>query len=365
MRELTFTGRSTVTLRSAWALAGAAWALAAALVLASPGGAAAGTPAAASAPLRVVNAWSRSTAPGTSVGVAYFEIVNSGAADTLQSIESPAAERVEIHSAKTVDGIMQMRELAAVDIPAAARVRFEPGGLHAMLMELRHPLKEGERVPLTLMFAHAGAVRAEALVQGLGAMSPPVSEVHDEPSGPYRLAAWPRHAAAPDFRLVDFDGRSRTLADYRGRVVVVFFGFVNCPDACPAELFKLALVMKRLGALRERVQVVFITLDPARDSGARLKTYVSAFDPRFVGLTGTAAQIDRAAARFSVEYAKVGTATDYSIDHSTITFVFDAEGKVRLLGALSTSVDDYTHDLAALAAAGGVRPRSLVGRADP
>jgi protein SCO1/2 len=179
--------------------------------------------------------------------------------------------------------------------------------------------------------------------------------------GSYRLAVWPPRAVAPDFRLADFDGRSRTLADYHGRVVVVFFGYVNCPDACPAELFKLALVMKQLGPLSERVQVVFITLDPARDTGPRLRTYVRAFDPRFVGLTGTAAEVDRAATSFSVEYAKVGTGTDYSIDHSATTFVFDAEGKLRLLGAMNTGVDDYTHDLAALA----VTARPLAGRADP
>lgn len=148
---------------------------------------------------------------------------------------------------------------------------------------------------------------------------------------------------------MDFEGRPRVLADYRGRIVVVFFGFVRCPDACPAELFKLALVMKKLGPSAKRVQVLFITLDPERDTPSVLKDYVGAFDPRFVGLTGTPAQIDRAAASFFVQYARVAVGSDYTIDHSTATFVLDGSGRLRLVGALNSSVDDFTHDVIALA----------------
>jgi protein SCO1/2 len=322
--------------------------------------------AAAVTTLRVVEAWSRATAPGTSVGVAYFEIVNEGAADTLQSIESPVAQRVEMHSSASVNGMMQMREMSTVDIPAKAHVRFEPGGLHAMLMELSHPLRTGERLPLTLIFAHAGALHVEAVVQGMGAAGPPDAQRPAAPAAAFKLAAWPLHAVAPDFRLIDVDRRSRTLADYRGSVLVVFFGFMHCPDACPAELFKLALVMKRLGPLREHVRVLFITLDPQRDSGPKLKRYVTAFDPRFIGLTGTTAQIDAAAGSFAVEYAKVGTGPNYSIDHSTTTFVFDSGGRLRLVGSMSTSAADYAHDLALLAApAAEVSPRSSGGPATP
>src|SRR5580693_2070088 len=96
----------------------------------------------------------------------------------------------------------------------------------------------------------------------------------------YRLAVWPPHAASPQFNLVGLDGAPRSLADYRGRLVVVFFGFVQCPDACPAELFKLALALKQLGKAGDRVQVLFITLDPERDTPAVLESYVAAFDSR-------------------------------------------------------------------------------------
>jgi protein SCO1/2 len=163
----------------------------------------------------------------------------------------------------------------------------------------------------------------------------------------YRLAIWPHRAGTPEFRLVDTDNRPRTLADYRGQVVVLIFGFLRCPDVCPAELYKLAVVMKKL---RAHVQVLFVTLDPDRDTPDLLKSYVAAFDPQFVGLTGTAAQIDTAAASFFVQYARVPSGNDYVINHSSGIFVIDATGRLRLLGTMKTRVDDLAHDLAALAA---------------
>jgi protein SCO1 len=172
----------------------------------------------------------------------------------------------------------------------------------------------------------------------------------------YRLAVWPPHAVSPQLNLVDQDGVPRSLADYRGRIVVVFFGFVHCPDACPTELFKLALVMKQLGKVSDRVQVVFVTLDPERDTPALLKSYVSSFDPGFIALTGTNAQIDAAAASFYVQYARVGTGADYSIDHSTSTYVIDAAGRLRLIGGMKTTAGDYAHDLSSLAAAAPPAP---------
>jgi protein SCO1 len=310
------------------------------------------SPARAQGSISIVHAWSRATPPGASVGAAYFEVVNTGNADVLTGIETPQARRVEMHSMTVVDGLMQMRKLDSLPIPAHGHVRFEPGTLHAMLIDLVRPLKEGERVPLTLLFRGAGKLQVDAMVQGFAAAprSPPPPATASAPVAPaFHLAQWPAHAQSPDFALIDADGRARTVADYRGRLVVIFFGFVHCPDACPAELFKLGLVMKRLGPAADQVQVLFVTLDPERDTQARLKGYVSAFDPRFVGLTGSAAQVDQAAANFFVEYARVGSGADYTIDHSTSTFVLDGRGRLRLIGNLQTSVADYAHDLAALA----------------
>jgi copper(I)-binding protein len=117
--------------------------------------------------LIVLNAWSRPTPPGAAVGVAYFEIVNSALADTLTQIETPVAGHVEMHSTSMVNDVMQMRPMPSVEIPASARVEFKPGGLHAMLIELKEPLKPGQRFPLTLVFAHAGRIYVEAIVQDL------------------------------------------------------------------------------------------------------------------------------------------------------------------------------------------------------
>ena len=100
----------------------------------------------------------------------------------------------------------------------------------------------------------------------------------------YRLAVWPSNLPTPDFALRDETGAHRSVHDYRGHILLVFFGFVQCPDACPIELLKLAQVMKQLGPLGDRVRLVFITLDPKHDTPAELKTYLANFDPRFVGL---------------------------------------------------------------------------------
>lgn len=183
----------------------------------------------------------------------------------------------------------------------------------------------------------------------------------------YRLAVWPQAGGAPAFELADAEGVPRTLSDYHGQVVVVFFGFLHCPDACPSELFKLALVLKQLGQAAEHVRVLFITLDPERDTPALLKSYVSAFDPRFVGLTGTPAQVDRAANSFNVQYARVPLGSDYTIDHSTAVFVLDGTGRLRLIGAAKSSVADFVHDIIALMAdqPGGLKDRVAQSRGNP
>ncbi len=129
--------------------------------------------------IAVVNAWSRATAPGTSVGAAYFSIVNSGAADVLVEIETPRARRVEMHSVTVVGGVMQMRPTATLAIPAGGRVVFEPGTLHAMLIDLVTPLAAGEHVPLTLTFREAGKIRVDAAVLSLDE-APPAARVSRE-----------------------------------------------------------------------------------------------------------------------------------------------------------------------------------------
>ena len=153
-----------------------------------------------------------------------------------------------------------------------------------------------------------------------------------------------------DFSLTDPSGHTRTLADYRGKAVALFFGYTQCPDVCPTTLAALAGAMKALGPDADRVQVVFVTVDPDRDTPQLLAQYVPAFDPRFVGLRGDAAATERVAREFKVIYQKVpGTAPDrYTMDHSAGTFLFDPQGRLRVYEGNAASAEVFAHDLRAL-----------------
>ncbi len=153
-----------------------------------------------------------------------------------------------------------------------------------------------------------------------------------------------------DFALTDHTGKPRTLADYRGRAVVVFFGYTQCPDVCPTTLSTLAETMKQLGPDADRVQVIFITVDPERDTQALLAHYVPAFDPRFVGLSGDAAATERVAKEFKIIYQKQPGATpsSYTVDHSAGVYVFDPQGRLRLYMSHGQGPDVFAHDLKAL-----------------
>jgi protein SCO1 len=182
------------------------------------------------------------------------------------------------------------------------------------------------------------------------------------PAAHYRLAVWPNNLPTPDFALRDGTGAHRSVRDYRGQILLVFFGFVQCPDACPIELLKLSQVMQQLGPLSDRVRLVFITLDPKHDTPAGLKQYLANFDSRFIGLTGTVAQVDDAAKQFAVNYAPIARGAGYTIDHSTATFVLDPRGTLRLVGGKESTIEDFVHDLKSLssesAAPRAVGPRS-------
>ncbi len=150
-----------------------------------------------------------------------------------------------------------------------------------------------------------------------------------------------------DFSLKDPKGAVRTLADFRGKAVVLFFGYTQCPDVCPTTLSTLAQAMKLLGADADRVQVLFVTIDPARDTPALLAQYVPAFDPRFLGLWGDAEATARTAKEFKILYEKVPGATpgSYTMDHSAGTYVFDPLGRLRLYVAYGQGPEVYAHDL--------------------
>jgi protein SCO1 len=135
-----------------------------------------------------------------------------------------------------------------------------------------------------------------------------------------------------DFRLLDHTGKPRTLSEFRGKVAVVVFGFTHCPDVCPTTLADFASARKQLGADASRVQVLFVTVDPARDNQEVLGQYVPAFDPTFVGLRGSQDAIDKVTRDFKVyAHRREGkTPGAYTVDHSAQSFAFDPQGKVRL-----------------------------------
>lgn len=137
---------------------------------------------------------------------------------------------------------------------------------------------------------------------------------------------------AKGFALTDHNGKPRTLADFKGKAVVVFFGYTQCPDVCPTTMAEMANVMQELGSLADRVQVLFVTIDPARDSVALLSHYVPAFDPRFLGLVGDKAATEKVAKEFRVFYQKVPGKEpgNYTMDHTAGSYVFDPQGRIRL-----------------------------------
>ena len=135
-----------------------------------------------------------------------------------------------------------------------------------------------------------------------------------------------------DFALTDHTGKTRTLADFRGKVVVMFFGYTRCPDVCPTTLAELKAVKEQLGEDGKRLQVLFVTVDPERDTPELLASYVPAFDPSFLGLYGDNETIAKVAKDFKVFYQKVpGKAPDsYTVDHTAGSYVFDPLGRLRL-----------------------------------
>ena len=149
-------------------------------------------------------------------------------------------------------------------------------------------------------------------------------------------------------------GQRRRLADFAGKVVVVFFGFTHCPDVCPTTLLELAAAKKQLGADGERVQGVFITVDPERDTPELLKAYVENFGAGFVAVRGTPEETAALAKSFKVFYAKSpGKSADtYSVDHTAASFVFDTKGKVRLYTRYGSGSEALVHDLRLLLAQG-------------
>jgi protein SCO1 len=155
---------------------------------------------------------------------------------------------------------------------------------------------------------------------------------------------------APELMLRGSDGQDLQLGRYRGKLVLMSFGFTSCPAVCPATLATLAQARKLLGAQADAVQVVFVTVDPERDDPQRMKTYLAAFDKSFVGGTGTPAALEAVRKNYGVSARKVPMADGYLFDHSSSIFLIDAQGQLRALMPYGREARDFVHDIKLLLA---------------
>jgi protein SCO1 len=152
---------------------------------------------------------------------------------------------------------------------------------------------------------------------------------------------------AKDFKLRDHHGQVRSLGDFQGKVTVVFFGFTQCPDVCPTSMATMAEVKRLLGTQSDALQVLFITVDPERDTLPLLKAYMSNFDPTFLALRPELAELGPLAADFKIYYKKVDgkTPTSYTMDHSAGKFIFDTQGQLRLFSQYGTEANVLKDDI--------------------
>ncbi|HSI48380.1 MAG TPA: SCO family protein [Ideonella sp.] len=159
---------------------------------------------------------------------------------------------------------------------------------------------------------------------------------------------------ASGLSLQDVDGQPRTLAQYKGKVLVVFFGYTQCPDVCPTTMGELAAVKQQLGEQGKDVLPIFVTLDPERDTGPVLKAYMANFGPDFIALRGTPEQTLAAAKSFKVFFAKVPgkTESSYTLDHTAGSYLFDRQGRVRVFTRYGGGPDVLAQDLKHLLAEG-------------
>ena len=171
-----------------------------------------------------------------------------------------------------------------------------------------------------------------------------------EPIEPFQSTDVTGANFAKDFQLLDHLGNKRSLADFKGKVVALFFGYIHCPDICPTTLTELSSVMGHLGNEANRVQVLFVTLDPARDTPEILAKFVPSFNPNFIGLYGTPDVITETAKEYKLVFTKQPskTSNNYTLDHSAGTYIYDATGKLRLYASYGQGVDALVADIKTL-----------------
>jgi protein SCO1/2 len=187
-----------------------------------------------------------------------------------------------------------------------------------------------------------------AFVRGLCAAVMLSAAGHGALAAEFKTGVLTPPRAAPDFTLTDADGRVFRLGDQRGMVVALSFGYTFCPDVCPTSLAELVQVRERLGAASDRFRIVFVTIDPERDTPERLREWAAAFSGGFIALTGPPDQLAKIRKAYGVVAEKrvvKGTTATYLIDHSAFVYVVDRDGQLRLRFRFGTSIDSMTHDI--------------------
>jgi len=197
---------------------------------------------------------------------------------------------------------------------------------HKLLARLNSPCRLAAAVFALLLVASAEAAGTPRLVAGV--FEPP--------------------RQAPDFSLQSSAGHELKISDYRGKVVLLAFGFTSCTEVCPTTLNTFALARRKLGPAAADVQVVYITVDPQRDVPARLAKYLGSFDPTFVGGTGTEDQLAAVRRNYGISAEKKNIGNDYTYAHSSFTYLIDRTGRIRALMPYGHSPDDYANDLTIL-----------------
>jgi protein SCO1 len=175
----------------------------------------------------------------------------------------------------------------------------------------------------------------------LGALSPAWA---GEPAS-LRAGSFDPPRQAPELALQGSDGQELELSRFRGKVVVLGFGFTSCPDVCPTTLNVLAQARKKLGAQAGEVQVLYVTVDPERDTPERMRQYLKAFDASFIGGTGTAQRLMAVRKEYGISAEKKTSGSSYTVAHSSYTYLIDRQGRLRALMPYGQSADDYVHDL--------------------
>ena len=253
--------------------------------------------------------WVQEGPPSQTITAAYMTIENQTGADiSLRSASTEVAQTVELHKMELLDGIMKMRRVQTIDIPAGGTTELKPGGYHLMVIGLKKELKEGDNVTIALEFSNGLRKTITIPVKPRSAMEAP----------------------ANDFALTDQNDKPFHLSQLRGKVVFLFFGYTHCPDACPTTMAKLSQVYKLLAHNTEEVVTIFISVDPGRDTTSVLKSYLAYFHMNSIGLTGKKQEIDMVVKQFGARYEieQSDSAAGYHVNHSTDLYLLNQKGEL-------------------------------------